>query len=218
MSKVQEILKNIKQLFEAAENPIQLKEYKLADGTAITCDKLEVGGVAKVGDAPAAAGEYKLEDGSSITVGEAGAITAVTPKQVEPEDMSTPEGIAKAYAKFAEGTIDLAGVSTILKALMEYSFGWQLREQEEKAAKEAAMKVYKDTLAVTQGQVEQQTALLKQMFALVTEMAGAPISDPPPNPKKKFSFGKVDDRNKVVSKYQEAAAKLKEEWAKLKIA
>ena len=219
MSKVHDILNNIKQLFDAAENPLTFNEYDLADGTKISADKLEVGGTVKVGDAVAAPGEYALADGSSVTVGENGVITAVTPKPVE--DMSTPEGMRKAYDKFATGSPEerLGNLEMVAKALMEYSFGWQLREQEQKATAEAAMKVYKDNLAATQATVVSQNEMLKQMFALVSEMAGAPVGDPPINTKKKSSFSNVEAKNKSLEKFQAAASKLKEEWdKKLKVA
>lgn len=62
-----------------APAPVQVlnQDYKLKDGTAVTIDKLEVGGVVMIGPAPAAAGVHELEDGTKITVGEGGVITAV---------------------------------------------------------------------------------------------------------------------------------------------
>lgn len=212
-SKVQGLLNSIKQLFTAAEGePVKFVEYKLADGTMISCDKMEVGGIAKIGDAPAAAGSYTLEDGSSITVGENGAITAITPK-ADDTDMSTPEGMRKAYDKFATGTPEerLGNLETLCKALMEYSFGWQLREAQAKQTTDAAIKVYKELSDTTAQQVTQQTALMKQMFELVQEMAGAPISDTPPNPKKTSSFSKVDVKVSALEKYQAAAKKISEQ-------
>lgn len=75
----------------APVEPVEMKEYTLADGTAVMIDKLEIGGMVKVGELPAPEGEHKLADGSSITVDAAGMITeieaaepAAPPAPVEP--------------------------------------------------------------------------------------------------------------------------------------
>lgn len=61
----------------APAEPVEMKEYTLADGTAVMIDKLEIGGVVKVGELPAPEGEHKLADGSSVTVDAAGVITEI---------------------------------------------------------------------------------------------------------------------------------------------
>lgn len=53
------------------------QEVTLKDGTVVEVDKLEVGGIALVGGAPAPAGVHELMDGTKITVGEGGVIEAV---------------------------------------------------------------------------------------------------------------------------------------------
>ena len=57
-------------------------EYKLADGNSIMIDKLEVGGIAKIGEEVAPDGVHALEDGTSFEIKE-GIIVAVTPKEEE---------------------------------------------------------------------------------------------------------------------------------------
>lgn len=89
MTKVQQALAAVKQIFSAMDTPpappaeppvpVALSDYKLLDGTVIQATNLEVGGTVTINDGPAPAGEYALEDGTMITVGEVGAITAVTP-------------------------------------------------------------------------------------------------------------------------------------------
>jgi len=56
-------------------------EYKLKDGTVVTAEVLEPGGVLMVGDAPAPAGTHEFEDGTKVTVGEGGVIQTVEPAQ-----------------------------------------------------------------------------------------------------------------------------------------
>ena len=65
-------------------------EYKLADGTPIMIDKLEVGGIAKIGEEVAPDGVHALEDGTSFEIKE-GIIVAVAQKVEEPAeaDMAT---------------------------------------------------------------------------------------------------------------------------------
>lgn len=97
---IKETLQKIKALFEEQPMPVdpapapvepvaplEMKEYTLADGTAVMIDKLEIGGMVKVGELPAPEGEHKLADGSSITVDAAGMITeieAAEPVEVAP--------------------------------------------------------------------------------------------------------------------------------------
>jgi hypothetical protein len=60
-------------------------EYKLADGTPIMIDKLEAGGIAKIGDAVAPDGVHSLEDGTSFEIKD-GLIVMVMPKAEDPEE------------------------------------------------------------------------------------------------------------------------------------
>lgn len=64
---------------------ISLKEITLKDGTILSVDKMEVGGVATIDGNPAV-GEFELEDGSKIITDETGTITEIKPmKTEEPE-------------------------------------------------------------------------------------------------------------------------------------
>ena len=65
-------------------------KYTLKDGTVITIDKLEIGGMVMNGDVVAADGEYALEDGTSITVMAGSIVELMNPSQaaIEPLDAS----------------------------------------------------------------------------------------------------------------------------------
>lgn len=68
------------------------KEYDLKDGGKVTIDKLEVGGIVMIDGATAIPGDLELADGTKLTVGDNGAITALTPAEPAapaPEDMNT---------------------------------------------------------------------------------------------------------------------------------
>lgn len=106
MKTPKEILTAIKAIFSdqplpepvapvAPVEPVQLeaKEYSLADGTKVMIDKLEIGGVVTVNDAPAPMGEHYLADGSKIELDANGIITSIEAAEpaapaVEPEIMA----------------------------------------------------------------------------------------------------------------------------------
>ena len=69
----------------------------LKDGTVVTIDRLEVGGVVMIGDAPAPAGVHELSDGTKVTVGEGGVITLVEGGQMAPV-----EDYSKQFAAYEE--------------------------------------------------------------------------------------------------------------------
>lgn len=77
----------IKKLVFGEERPLLFMgmEYKLADGTPIMIDRLEVGGIAKVGDVIAPDGVHSLEDGHVIEIKD-GIIVGVTMKKEEYKD------------------------------------------------------------------------------------------------------------------------------------
>jgi len=74
-------------------------EYKLADGTPIMIDKLEVGGVAKIGDMVAPDGVHSLEDGTSFEIKE-GLIVMVTPKAEDPIESEMQTQVAALKKEF----------------------------------------------------------------------------------------------------------------------
>lgn len=86
-----EAIENIKKLiFNQDPTPVPLptvfgSEYKLADGTMVMIDKLEVGGVVKIGEDVAPDGEHYLEDGTKIEIKD-GMIAMVEPKMEDPID------------------------------------------------------------------------------------------------------------------------------------
>jgi len=74
-------------------------EYKLADGTPIMIDKLEVGGIAKIGEEVAPDGVHSLEDGTSFEIKE-GLIVMVTPKAEDPEESEMKKGMIEMKKQF----------------------------------------------------------------------------------------------------------------------
>lgn len=153
-----------------------ITEYTLKDGTAVTIDKLEVGGVALIAGVPAPVGDHELSDGTKFTVGEGGLITAVVPivpmvQSDVPVVAKTPEqliiAIKETVAKFAAGTPEerLANLETVAKALMDYSFGYDIRRAEEDVARAAAIAIYKQGLTTTDTAVQEVVAASKTFNA-----------------------------------------------------
>lgn len=88
----------------APTNPI---EVKLKDGTSLSVDKMEVGGIANVvsetGSVLAEAKDYEAEDGTIITVGVDGVISNIKTVEVAPEmNQVTPEMLAALSARLAQ--------------------------------------------------------------------------------------------------------------------
>lgn len=226
MSNTLGILAKIKALFEETQpdqenqdQEVKLSNYTLEDGTVISATSLEAGSEVKIGDAPAPAGTYKLEDGSSIVVDESGIITEVIAKVEDaPNDeigpLDTPEQMLAATAKFATGTPEerMANLELIAKALMEYSFGWQLREAQQKAVTDQAIAAYKNNFEAAEKKIEKLEAINKEMFDLVTLMTQEPAANPPGGEERApSSFSKKEAKKAGLSKFAEAAQKLKEQ-------
>lgn len=195
-------------------------DYTLADGTVLTVSSLEVGGSATINGAPAPAMDYTLPDTTIVSVDATGKITAVTPPAapapapgMDMSQIKTPEQLNAAMQKFAVGTPEerVANLETICKALMEYNFGWQIREAQDAATRAQAIEVYKTGFEAQEQKIAKQQEIITQMLALVEEMAKAPTADPLEAEKKTFSFSKTEIKNKSLAKYAEAAKKLSEQ-------
>lgn len=171
-------LARIKKIVFSEEAPAptdqKFTEYKLKDGSAVSIDKLEVGGVVMIADAVAPDGAYTLEDGSVVTVaaGVISAVEAVKPAE-QPEEMKTPEQMKAALAKFAiPGTTpDLTNLVKVVSACFEYCFGWEIRRAEEEAKKTEAIAVYKSNFAKVEKTLADQKEANKLLYEIVENFA-----------------------------------------------
>lgn len=113
--------------------PIALSTYKLVDGTEVEITELAEGGIVTIQGVPAPIGDHQLEDGTTITVGDNGAITAIVPAQVMPEEpamvedmsakfsafeLSTNEKFASYEAKFADYEAKLKKATKVIEGLL----------------------------------------------------------------------------------------------------
>lgn len=105
-----EILARTKQFFndliaapaptEPAPAALVATEYELKDGGKVMIDVLEVGGIVMIDGNPALPGEYELVDGSKMTVGDNGAITAITLAAPTEEVAPVMEDMSAKFAAF----------------------------------------------------------------------------------------------------------------------
>jgi hypothetical protein len=175
-------------------NPVvTMADYMTKDGKKVSCDKLEMGGKMTIDGQPAVAGDYELEDGTKVSVGEGGLISAVTAAQpLTPEQQM--QKLSEAVKKFATGTPEerIANMEIVTRALMEYSFGWQIREQQTKLLTDAAINIYKTKFeAADKEQVEvknkldaveklsiKQNETIKSLFEIVEQISELPTEAP----------------------------------------
>ena len=193
-----EILTKIKQLFAdltapvaaaapAAPEAVLPTEYELKDGGKVMIDKLEVGGIVMVDGAAALPGDLELADGTKLTVADNGVISEMVAAEViadEPpamEDMSTPAAMQIALSKFADISApdtDIKKMAVILKACFENVFGWQIREAQEKATRDAAIEVYKSGFSVHEEKIKKQQSIIEQLLTLSQLIVDAPAAAP----------------------------------------
>lgn len=160
----------------AAPAPTNLAtiETKLVDGTTLSVDKMEVGGVANIiseaGTLPAADGEYEAEDGTKITV-MGGLISAIAPKEVEAQ----PE-VENAMAQ------TLAALTARLSAI-ETEF--------------ANVKAENANLKVAMSQVNEAS---KVSLSAINSIISQPAGDPVQKPKTQFKQDNLSNLGDSINK------------------
>lgn len=104
----QETINKIKQLFEAAAPEVgvapvspdvtALTDYILQDGTKISVDKLEVGGMVTINGTPAPDGEHQLQDGTVIQTKDGAIVEISTPAEEVVDESVTTDMAAEKMA------------------------------------------------------------------------------------------------------------------------
>jgi len=230
-----EALKSIRVLLglEDKATPTAKAEQTLADGTTVIRydEKLEEGVevfvVTAEGEVAIPDGLHELADGSTFTA-ESGKVKSVepkeeeTPKKVEKTEMSSQaiEEILALKDGFAAGTPEerIANLEIVCKALMEYCYGWQMREKENEAAKQQAIDIatqFASLEAVVKAATKENETIStkhKEAFALVVgiveSFSGLPNGEPAQRPD--FSFGQTQDsKAKSLADTIESFKKLK---------
>lgn len=201
-----ELFTKLKELFSAVDAPVapvvepaQLAATtaKLSDGTEITYDKLEVGGVCATAAGPLAAGDYTLEDGTTVSVGEAGVITAVTPVQ----EMETETPVTPVTPPVTPAAVPPPPAQNYDEVIA----GQEARI----AALEAALATQKLESDKIQEAYTKQAEFSKVTIELLEQLIGAPSVEPPAQ-KRKFSFINNTEK-KGLARFQAAAQKILEQ-------
>jgi hypothetical protein len=126
----------------------------------------------------------------------------------------TPENIQAMFASFAAGTPEerLNNLEVICKALMEYNFGWQLREAQQKQLVDNALNTYKSTLENVTAMASKHEKIIPGLFEIVDEVVDMPGKAPDTlTGNKKDKFDRQQKREKALEGVAAAITKMKEE-------
>ena len=184
-----DFVNKVKELFNeapaAAESQVEFVEYTLDNGTTISIDKYEVGGMVTLADGTVAPmGEYILADGTSIQVDETGAIIEIaSPKEdTMPEEDGSVQEMKDKIAKLEE---ELAATKV------------QCEEQTAQFAKQ------EDVVNAMYSKFE---AAIKDLASAIEGLANTATADPIDAPS---TFQKVEKKNEKISRFLEMAKKVK---------
>jgi hypothetical protein len=136
----------------SGETKTEMISATLMDGTEVTVDKLEVGGMVMIGLEPAPAGEHILADGTKIVLVDNGIIESITPAEAPVEAPDANIEIESRFAKIEQSTNERFSSYESKFAAYEGKFA----EYEAKLNK--ANTVIEGLLGLTQLLVEQPTA------------------------------------------------------------
>jgi hypothetical protein len=190
----QETINKIKALFEMAAptapaapaNPdvTGLTDYILQDGTKISCDKLEVGGMVTINGTPAPDGEHKLQDGTIV---------------------QTKDGMIEEISSPAEEATDTS-VTTDMGAEVG-------KKMEEMAVEMADMKTkcagYESKFAEHQAAMAKQQEAISMLTQMMEKMATMPVDQPAAMSTNQFTTQKSEDKEERFQSMVEAMKKLK---------
>lgn len=195
----QETINKIKALFEIGmpaapdetANPdvSGLTDYILQDGTKISCDKLEVGGVVTINGTPAPDGEHKVQDGTIIKTKE-GIIQEITSPAEEATDSSVTEDLSKDT------------VSTEMGKKME-EMAVEMADVKTKCAS------YESKMAETEAEMKKQKEAITMLTQMIEKMATMPVEKPAAMATNQFTAQKSEDKEERFQSMVEAMKKLK---------
>lgn len=127
----------------------------------------------------------------------------------------TSEEVKKMYEKFATGTVDerISNLETMIKALMECNFGYQIRQ----GIENTAIQTYKDSIATMQTamsaqeiKMTEQQNVIKEMFTLVELIVKEPTTTPKTlSGNQQAKFERISARDQRLERMAEAMKKNK---------
>jgi hypothetical protein len=191
----QETINKIKALFEigmpaapdttANPNVSGLTDYILQDGTKISCDKLEVGGVVTINGTPAPDGDHSLQDGTIVQTKD-GVIEEISSPAEESQDQ--------------EVNTDLAAAD--IKTKME-EMSQHMADMKTKCA------AYDGKFAEHQAAMTKQQEAITMLTQMIEKMATMPVEKPAAMATNQFTAQKSEDKEERFQSMVEAMKKLK---------
>lgn len=143
--------------------------------------------------------------------------TAAQMATMKPEEITAV--VTACFAAFATGSSDdrIANLELVCKALMEYNFGWQIREAQQKLTADQAINIYKVDLvnaqvdlATAKTQMAKQDEQMKGLFSLVEAMATIPSAEPKTlTGARKEVFDKTQSKEEKLQAISDALAEIK---------
>lgn len=193
----QETINKIKALFEIGmpANPdvSGLTDYILQDGTKVSINKLEVGGLVTINGTPAPDGEHKVQDGTIVKTKE-GVIEEITSPAEEVEGGNVNSDLGK-------DTEDKT-MSTEMSKKME-----------EMAVKMADINAkctsYESKMAETEAEMKKQKEAITMLTQMIEKMATMPVDQPAAMSTNQFTTQKAEDKEERFQSMVEAMKKLK---------
>lgn len=154
----------------------QFSEYALQDGTPVSIDKLEAGGMVQVNGQPAPAGEHILADGTKLKVAEGGIIESVEAPAADPN--AAPEG-----NQFAT-----------VQAFEEHKQAFTQYQQ----AAEQRFSGYERQIGEFSTALSQSQETMQKLMGVVEQMLKTEVAPPAET---KTSFSKVEIKQKSINKF-----------------
>jgi hypothetical protein len=193
----QETISKIKALFEIGmpANPdvSGLTDYILQDGTKVSINKLEVGGLVTINGTPAPDGEHKVQDGTIVKTKD-GVIEEITSPAEEVEGGNVNSDLGK--------DMEDKTMSTEMSKKME-----------EMAVKMADINAkctsYESKMAETEEEIKKQKEAITMLTQMIEKMATMPVDQPAAMSTNQFTAQKNEDKEERFQSMVEAMKKLK---------
>lgn len=195
----------------------------LADNSTVTVDETgKITAIKEADDIPASTVDPGAAATNPPAATTAGVIMAKTEKfaghiakltKFDANASVSADELQDMFAKFAEGTPEerIANLEIVCRALMEYSFGWQLREAQAKQTTDQAINVYKNSLQPVQALAAKHEKIIPELFTLVENVVELPQNEPETiSEKKKSKLLKQDKIEEKFNKITDALKELKE--------
>lgn len=193
----QETINKIKALFEIGmpANPdvSGLTDYILQDGTKVTIDKLEIGGLVTINGTPAPDGEHQVQDGTIVETKD-GVIEEITTPAEEVEDGNVNSDLGK-------GMEDKTMSTEMSKKMEEIS--------QHMADMKTKCVAYDGKFAEHQAAMTKLQEAITMLTQMIEKIVNMPVEKPAAMATNQFTSQKSEDKEERFQSMVEAMKKLK---------